>query len=217
MLLAPGEGEIARAIAAAAAAAGWLVTLAGRPGSGLAGDSDSARSTDGSLPWNPSSYVSAGALTLGAEAKGAIDVLVIVSAPEAGERSIFDGPPGSLATSMEEAALGPVWLCREMIRRFEARRSGRILLVSRELANPSELSPNEAAWPNYVASTFRGFGETLFGRARGAHWKAWGIADRSGKAEALATFALAHLDESKDSKSGRWLPFNGKSGIFGIF
>jgi len=225
MIIAPGEGETAQAIAVAARAAGWTVVLARRSAAG----ETAARGTDEpsrggppafgdvSLPWNPASYVSAGALAIGASSKDEIDALVLVSALEGEEPSLFDGPPGSLAGALEQATAGPVWLSREMLRRFEARKSGKVLAVSVEKAPREGTAPGETAWASFVAGTFRGFGEGLFDRARGARWKAWGIVDKSGKPAALASFAIALIEEGKETKSGRWLSFNGKGGIFGIF
>lgn len=225
MIIAPGEGPAALAIAQAARNAGWRVISArkqGASGSPRAGASASTSPGDLEggeliLGWNPASYISAGALAINAVSAGPIDALVIVSEPEGEGPSLFDGAPGSLAAGLEEASLGPVWIAREMIRRFESVKAGQLLAVSIEGFDETPRAPGEAAWPAFVRSAFRGFGEGLFDRARGAAWKAWGIADRGGKPEALAAFAIALLDEGKGAKSGRWLPFNGKSGLFGIF
>jgi len=220
MIIAPGEGDTALALAGAAKAAGWTVVLA-RKQAGAEGTATTrpAAETSGfsSLPWNPSSYVSAGALAIGASSRGDVEAVVLISAPEPGDRSLFDGPPGSLASALEEALTGPVWLAREMLRRFEIRKTGKLLALSVEVPMRPSGAPGEGAWTALVSSAFRGFGEGLFDRGRGAHWKAWGIADKSGKPSALADFAIALLEEGKESKSGRWLPFTGKGGIFGIF
>ncbi|HUX40010.1 MAG TPA: hypothetical protein VMV83_02495 [Rectinemataceae bacterium] len=226
MIIAPGEGASALAIAESARSSGWRVTLArssglaersANPKAGPAATQASSRGKDSILDWNPASYVSAGALAIKAFSLEPVDVLVLVSEPEKGGPALFDGAPGSLAAGLEEATLGPIWLAREMIHRFEAGKSGRVLAVSVESPDESQGVPGERAWAAYVSSAFRGFGEGLFDRAQGARWKAWGIADRSGKPEALAAFAIALLEEGKEAKSGRWLPFNGKSGLFGIF
>jgi hypothetical protein len=226
MIIAPGEGASAFAIAEAARGSGWRVTLArssglterpGNPKIGPAAAQASSRERDSILDWSPASYVSAGALAIKASSLEPVEVLVLVSEPENGGPALFDGAPGSLAASLEEATLGPIWLAREMIHRFEAGRPGKVLAVSVESPDESQGASGEGAWTTYVRSAFRGFGEGLFDRAKGARWTAWGIADRSGKPEALAAFAIALLDEGKEAKSGRWLPFSGKSGLFGIF
>ncbi len=228
MIIAAGEGATALAIAEAARASGWRVTLARssgiaeRPASpkvdpAPAAAHHSSMKKDSIIDWNPASYVSAGALAIKASSPEPVDVLVLVSEPERGGPALFDGAPGSLAANLEESTLGPIWLAREMIHRFEAGKSGSVLAVSVESPEEIQGVPGEGAWTAYLRSSFRGFGEGLFDRAQGARWKAWGIADRSGKPEALAAFAIALLDEGKEAKSGRWLPFNGKSGLFGIF
>ena len=226
MIIAPGEGMAVTALADAARAVGWRVLLAQRAGdaeeTGPRGSVPRSPirppSGDGDiLTWNPASYVSAGALAINASSLGPIDALVLVSEPEKYGPSLFDGAPGSLATGLEEATLGPIWLAREIIRRFEAGEGGRVLAVSVEGPEEAQRAAGEQAWTAFVQSAFRGFGEGLFDRAREARWKAWGIADKSGKYEALADFAIAILEEGKVAKSGRWLPFNGKAGIFGIF
>ncbi len=228
MIIAPGEGASALVIADAARGAGWRVILARRTGVAerpaspkgvppLSETNLASRDEEAIPDWNPASYVSAGALAIKASSLGPIDTLVLMSEPDEEGPSIFDGAPGSLAASLEEVTLGPIWLAREMIRRFETGKPGRILAVSVESPNEAPGVPGEGARTAFVKSAFRGFGEALFNRAQNARWKAWGIADRSGKPEALAAFAIAILDEGKEAKSGRWLPFNGKSGLFGIF
>ena len=226
MIIGPGEGAAASSIARAARAAGWRVLLARASGGAEAAGPKAGHprsplppiSGEGDiLAWNPASYVSAGALAINASALGDIEALVLVSEPENGGPALFDGAPGSLASRLEEATLGPIWLAREIIRRFEAGGGGRILAISVEGPDEAQRVPGELAWAAYLRSAFRGFGEGLFDRARNARWKAWGIVDKSGKSEALGDFAIALLEEGREAKSGRWLPFNGKSGIFGIF
>ena len=211
MLIAPFEGDLAEALASAAQGAGWKVGLAWRGGSVEEGDGAASHPKGTLLPWNPASYVSAGALALTAtSALGEIDVLVLVCDPKTSETSLYDGSAGRLGTAFEAAVTGPLYLTREMIRRFETVKAGRLLLVS------AEAEPN-TSWSTLVGAAFRGLGETAFARARGATWSAWGLAERSGKIEAAAEFALRLLEEQKTAKSGRWLPYNGKSGIFGVF
>lgn len=217
MLLAGDPGPWRDALGGAARASGWRVLLA-EPGAAEGSPSSAeGNSADAVLPWNPASYVSAGALSLAASSEAGIEALILLSAPEKGERSLFDGPPGSLGAAVEARALGPLWLARETIRRFETRKTGKMLLVSVEPGSAEGTASGEEAWPAFVGGAFRGFGEALFDRGRGAPWQAWGVIDRGGKPEALAAFALALLEEGKSSKAGRWLPFSGKGGLFGIF
>jgi hypothetical protein len=172
------------------------------------------------LPWNPASYVSAGALSIAARsAFGEIDAAVLVADPACWDISLLDGPPGLIAASIEAAVAGPAWLAREIIRRFEARKEGRMLLVSLDEAEGAiegRAAPG-LAFSALTRGAFMGLGEGLFTRARGASWSAWGIDERSGKVDLAAAFALKLLDEPKTAKSGRWLPFTGRSGIFGVF
>jgi hypothetical protein len=222
MIIAPFEGDFATKLAAAARAAGWRTALARTsvpgqegPGEGLAEGDDPPR-----LAWNPASYVSAGALSLSAGSRfDDLETLVIVCDPSDSDRSLFESSPGGLGSSIEAAVAGPVFLAREFARLFGARKSGRILMVSVEGAPRHEdgAAPGSGAFASLVSSAFRGLGEGLFDRARGASWSAWGIVEKSGKHEAAADFALRLLDEQKTTKSGRWLSFNGKAGIFGVF
>ncbi len=217
MLIAPFEGSFAAAMAAAAQAAGWKTALADRQGGR---DDKAPEALEGSmtLPWNPASYISAGALCLSAaSALGEPDCLVLICDPEPDGVSLFDGSVGQLGSSIEASVSGPVFLAREMTRRFEARKSGKILLVSVQAATGASAALSPGAFSTLVNAAFQGLGEGLFRRARGAEWSAWGLAERSAKPDAAAEFALRLLDEQKTTKSGRWLPYNGKAGLFGVF
>jgi len=231
MIIAPFAGSFSSALDRSAQAAGWRTLRACRSepptrteafasaeaGRGERGPAGAA-STEApriDIPWNPASYVSAGALALAA---GEAEVLVIVHEPDGADPSLFDAGPGGLGSALAAATEGPVYLAREFVRRFELAGKGRILLVSVEAPERAAGSaPGSSAFPALVAGAFRGLGEGLFDRARPGSFSAWGIQDRSGKPEAAAEFALRLLEEPKTSKSGRWLPYNGKAGIFGVF
>jgi len=222
MIIAPYEGDFAAALATAARAKGWETACAKRS---LPLDPTVSTEREGArenrdLPWNPASYVSAAALALSAEASPAsVETLVLICDAGSAGASLFDGSPGGLAASLEAGVSGPVYLCREMARRFDARSAGRILLVSVEgpTGKGEGHAPGSTAFQTLVGAAFRGLGEGLFDRAKISAWSAWGLVDRSGKPEVAADFALRLLDEQKTGKSGRWLPFNGKAGLFGVF
>jgi hypothetical protein len=220
MIIAPAEGDFAAALTKGAAASGWATALAAT-GPVPADVPPDGGAVHGELrfPWNPGSYVSAGALGLNLDAAfGNPDTLVLVCDPATTDRSLFDASPGGVGSALEAAVQGPVFLVREFLRRLEARKTGRIILVSVEAsAGNGAAAPGAGAYASLVSSAFRGLGEGLFDRARGATWSAWGIVDRGDKPEASADFVLRLLEEQKTAKSGRWLTFNGKAGIFGVF
>jgi len=182
-----------------------------------------------SIPWNPSSYISTGGLLLAARnALGEIHSAIIICDPGAeraagGRSDLFGGTPGGSQAYIEENCLGPALLIRELVRRFRARRSGRILLLYVDREAEAPLGPSQAL----IAGAFKGLGEGLFSAAKAeaaknastktASWSAFGVADSSGSPEATARFALKLMDDPKAGKAGRWLRFAGKSGIFGVF
>ncbi len=215
MIIAPAEGETAGAIASVAASAGWRVVpvaLPPRRGETLA--EDHAR-TD-RLVWNPASFVSAGTLALtAAKTLGRVDTVVILSSPVDADRSLFGGSPGSIGAALEASVHGPAFLTREMLRLFDGQRSGKLLLVSVEPLPEGE--GGRDAFASLVSGAFRGLGEGIFERGKAAPWTAFGIVEKSGKPTTVAEFALKLLDDPKASKSGRWVPFNGKAGLFGMF
>lgn len=215
MIIAPAEGETAGAIASVAASAGWKVVPAELPP--RRGDAlGEVRAGTDRLVWNPASFVSAGTLALtAAKSLGPVDAVVILSSPADADRSLFGGSPGSIASALEAFVQGPAYLTREILRLFDGQRSGKLLLVSIE--PQSEGEGGRDAFASLVNGAFRGLGEGIFERGKGAAWTAFGIVEKSGKPGTVAEFALRLLDDSKASKNGRWLPFNGKAGLFGMF
>jgi hypothetical protein len=223
ILIAPGEGPLALALAAEARQAGWKCALAVKagdpapaaqalssPGSGAASRAEPV-SDKLSFSWNPASYVSASALAIAATAAiGEIEVLALVADPATALPDLLLATPGAAAAGIESACLGPALLAREMLRRFAARGRGRILLLCAEQPADAPAGPAAAL----AAGAFRGLGDGIF--ATGGH-AAWGVIDASGQVELAARFALRLLDEKKAGKTGRWLRFTGKPGIFGIF
>ena len=219
ILIAPFDGPLAAALASEASAAGWSVALA------LAGGPKADDSAPEAVPapelesagavtihYEPRSFVSVAALVLSARnALGELDAAVLVSDPAAAKADFLAGKPGELASLVEERCAGPLFLARELARRFEARKSGRILLLAPE-------SPRDAALGAAAAladGAFEGLGTGLFAAAVGAAWSAYGLRDASGSSARAARYALDLLSEPKPAKAGKWLRFTGKSGIFG--
>ncbi len=215
----PSPSQNAEAAAAAAktadraverntdAAAPQTEETAGQAEAGSAGHAGVTR-----LFWNPSSYISASALLLAAEnAAGALDAAVLFEGPQTVD--LLSSAPGAIEAEIEGSCLGPAFLARGLIKRFEEQKTGSILLFQTEA--PADTPKGPAAC--LAASAFRGLGDGLFAQARGAGWQAFGIQDSSGSEAEAARFALRLLEEGKSGKAGRWLRFNGKSGIFGMF
>jgi hypothetical protein len=229
ILIAPFDGPLATALAAEARAAGWSAALALAPARAAAtparpagearegGAADEARAAPAgpgtaALPYDPESFVSTAALVAAAyNALGDIYATVIVDAPAAKGIELASCRPGELGSFAAARCAGPLYLIREMARRFEARKGGRILLLAPE--RPRDASQGPAA--SMAAGAFEGLGRGLFAQAEGASWSAFGLVDASGQADRAARYALALLEDPKASKAGRWLRYTGKSGIFG--
>ncbi len=225
ILIAPFDGPIAAALAAEARASGWRVVLALRPEGGEgpvpthAPDDTNGPSLAPALDsivlsWNPGSFVSASTLLVAARTQaGEIDAAAIVADPAALRVDLLGGRPGEVEDAVLRATLGPAFLARELARRFGERQGGDILLF---MGEPPEDAPSAPA-VSLAAGAFRGLGEGLFAAAREAPYAVYGVLEKSGAPDQAARFALRLLDERKSGKSGRWLRFGGKAGIFGVF
>jgi len=238
ILIAPFDGPIASAMAAEAEAAGWSAALAlvggggGEPrsadeaegagdeasphGGEAAQDGGAARglpaSSSVTVPYEPRSFVSASSLVLSAEnALGPLAAAVLVFDPAGAKAELLGAKPGELAALVEERCSGPLFLAREIVRRFEARGGGTLLLVAPE--SPRDAAPGPAA--SMAEKAFEGLGSGLFAAAASSPWTAYGLRDASGQADRLARFAVELLASPKPSKAGRWLRFSGKAGLFG--
>jgi hypothetical protein len=222
ILIAPFDGPLAAAIASEASASGWSVALAlahGSPAGGAPGPAPAAeggeddRAASVTIAYEPRSFVSASALVLSAEnALGPLDAAILVFDPAVAKADFLGAKPGELAALVEERCSGPLFLARELVRRFEARRSGRLLLVAPESPRDAALGPAAAM----ADGAFEGLGSGLFAAASpAALWSAYGLRDASGLADRLARYALELLEEPKPTKAGRWLRYSGKGGIFG--
>ncbi len=216
ILIAPFNGPVAAAVAAEARAAGWTLALAlasaREPRSEAKESADRESGDSFTLSYNPASFVSVSAMVHEARnALGEIDAAVLVSDPAAVRADFTAGRPGELGAIVEEQCAGPLYLARELVRRFEARKSGRLVLVAPERPRDAALGPIAAL----AAGAFEGLGEGLFTSAQGASWSAAGVLEASGLPERAARFVLALLEEKRPSKTGRWIRYTGKSGIFG--
>jgi hypothetical protein len=223
ILIAPFDGPLAAALAAEAGAAGWSAALAlghGTGGGDAGGKAAEAneeaaagrRADSVTIAYEPRSFVSASTLVISAEnALGPLDAAVLVFDPADAKAEFLGAKPGELAALVEERCSGPLFLARELVRRFEARGSGRILLVAPESPRDAALGPAAAM----AEKAFEGLGLGLFAAAVSTAWSAFAIRDASGQSDRLARFALEILSEPKPTKAGRWLRYSGKAGIFG--
>jgi hypothetical protein len=219
ILIAPCGGPLATALAAEAMAELWSVAQAQvrSQSSPKAAAADapvqgSAPGLAATLAYDPRSYVSAASLVLSAvNAIGELDAAVLVFDPSGAKADFLSGRPGELSALVEERCSGPLFLARELARRFEARGSGSILLLAPE--NPRDAALGPAA--SMADGAFEGLGSGLFAAAAGAPWSAFGLRDASGQSDRVARFALELLSEAKSSKAGRWIRYTGKGGIFG--
>jgi hypothetical protein len=218
ILIAPFDGPLAAALASEASAAGWSVALAlthGQAGNAPADTGGEAAGLAKSITivYETRSFVSVAALALSAEnALGPLDAAILVFDPAEAKADFLAAKPGELAALVEERCSGPLFLARELARRFEARRSGRLLLVAPESPRDAALGPAAAM----AEGAFEGLGTGLFAAAAASSaWSAYGLRDASGQSERLARYSLELLAEPKPTKAGRWLRYSGKSGIFG--
>ncbi len=211
ILIAPFDGPLASALAAEAGAELWSVALALPHGPASAATADPGQGV-AAIPYDPRSYVSASSLVLSARnALGELDAAILILDPASAKADFLAGRPGELSALVEERCSGPLFLARELVRRFEARKAGSILLFAPESPRDAALGPLAAM----ADGAFEGLGTGLFAAAAGASWSAYGLRDASGQADRAARYALELLAEPKGAKSGRWLRYTGKSGIFG--
>jgi len=214
ILIAPFNGPVAAAVAAEARAAGWTLALAlaREPKSEAKEPADRESGDSFTLSYNPASFVSVSAMVHEARnALGEIDAAVLIADPAAVRADFTAGRPGELGAAVEEQCAGPLYLARELVRRFEAHKSGRIVLVAPERPRDAALGP----LASLAAGAFEGLGEGLFTSAQGASWSAAGVLEASGLPEKAARFVLALLEEKRQNKTGRWIRYTGKGGIFG--
>lgn len=214
ILIAPFNGPLAAAIAAQARASGWTaaLALAGGPRPDAQEAPEGADADSLALSYTPSSFVSVSAMVLHARnALGEIDAAVLVGDVSAIHAGFLGERPGELGSIVEEQCAGPLYLARELSHRFDARKSGRILLLAPERPRDAALGPVASL----VSGAFEGLGAGLFTMAESAPWSAYGVLEASGLPERAAQFVLSLLDDPKASKSGRWIRYTGKSGIFG--
>jgi hypothetical protein len=224
ILIAPFDGPLAAALASEASADGWSVALAlyrepaasaaaGPKGEGQAERAEGVERAGAiTIAYDPRSYVSASSLVLSAtNALGDLDAAVLVFDPASAKADFLASRPGELAALVEERCSGPLFLARELVRRFEARKAGSIMLLAPESPRDAAIGPVAAI----ADGAFEGLGTGLFSAAAGAAWSAIGLRDASGQNERAARYALELIGDTKSSKAGRWLRYSGKSGIFG--
>jgi len=231
ILIAPFEGPLASAVAGAARGAGWSTALAtaprpsngaggkaaeesgGQPELGAGGLTGQGGGADtAALPYDPASYVSASALLAATlAALGDIDAAVIVADRSAASPDFAAARAGELAAFVGARCAGPLYLARELARHFEARKSGKLLLLTSEPPRDAALGPLSAL----AGGAFEGLGKGLFSAAEGSGWAAFGVVDATGEADRAARYALELLEDPRASKAGRWLRFTGKGGFFG--
>jgi hypothetical protein len=214
MLIAPFEGPLATALAAEARAAGWAIALAmpGPPRPAAEGEGEDASRETAPLAYNPASFVSVSALLLAARnALGELDAVVLVSDRGTAALDLAACKPGEISALVERKCTGLLYIARELVKRFEARKTGRLLLLCSEPPRDAALGPTTAL----AEAAFEGLGRGLFEASSGAAWCAYGIQDASSQPERAARYALGLLGDAKTSKAGRWLRFTGRTGIFG--
>ena len=223
ILIAPFDGPLASALAEEASAEGWSVALAMARGHTAATAAESSKNQgraagDGgragpiAIAYDPRSYVSISALALSAvNALGELDAAALIFDPSAAKADLLGGKPGELAGLVEERCSGPLFLARELLRRFEARKAGSLIFLAPESPRDAALGPAAAM----ADGAFEGLGKGIFSAAAGASWLAFGLRDASGQPERAARYALELLGLAKGAKAGRWLRYTGKSGLFG--
>ena len=211
LLIAPFDSPLASALASEASAELWSLALAlprGASSAPTAGPSAGVAT----FVYDPRSYVAASSLILSARnALGELDAAVLVLDPASAKTDFLSSKPGELSGLVEERCSGPLFLARELARRFEARKAGSLVLLAPESPRDAALGPVASM----ADGAFGGLGTGLFAAAAGAPWSVYGVRDASGQSERAARYVFELLAEAKPSKAGRWLRFSGRSGIFG--
>jgi len=228
ILVAPYEGPLAAALVSEARAAGWTVAIAvsGVAVSGVAGSAgpSEAPAGDAAAPsgvtafvLTPGSFVSSTTLFMSVRnALGDPDVVAIVSGSagggSVGGADLVGGKPGEVEAAIQRETLGPAMLAREALRCFGTKKAGRLVLLG---AEPEGEAQGPAA--ALAAGAFRGLGDGIFAASKEAPWEAFGILDKGDSPSETARFVLRLLEDGRGGKSGRWLRFTGKPGLFGVF
>lgn len=230
ILIAPYAGAHAAALVERANAEGWRTALAGarvtdgaarsqKSASGIQKSAQDAERTPAHpsesafIAYDPRSCASASALVLSAANAlgGRIDAAVIMSDTISEKADFPAGKPADIAQLVDAHCAGPLYLARELVRRFEEQGFGRILLFSLESPRDAEAGPPAAL----VYGAFEGLGRGLFAASSGKTWNAYGLRDAGGQPDRAARFALELLEEGRPARAGRWIRFSGKSGLFG--
>ena len=211
ILVAPYEGPLAAALVSEARAAGWTVGVAG------AGPSSAPPDGVAAFPLTPGSYISSATLFMSVRnALGDPDVVAVLSGGGAGSvaagADLVGGGPGEAEAAIQRGTLGPAMLVREALRCFGTKKAGRLVLLGAE-SEGETLGPAAAL----AAGAFRGLGDGVFVASREAPWEAFGILDKGENPAEAARFVLRLLEDGRGGKSGRWLRFTGKPGLFGVF
>ncbi len=163
------------------------------------GEASNDRAVAIAIPYDPKSYVSISSLVLSAvNALGELDAAVLVFDPAAAKADLFGGKPGELTGLVEERCAGPLFLARELVRRFEARKAGCILFLAPE--SPRDAAVGPAA--SMADGAFEGLGRGIFSAAAGAPWLTFGLRDASGQAARAARYALELLGDAKEREGG---------------
>ena len=215
ILVAPYEGPLAAALVSEARAAGWTVAVAGVAGG--AGPSSATPEGVAAFPLTPGSYISSATLFMSVRnALGDPDVVAVLSGGGAGSAvagaDLVGGGPGEAEAAIQRGTLGPAMLVREALRCFGTKKAGRLVLLGAE-SEGETLGPAAAL----AAGAFRGLGDGVFVASREAPWEAFGILDKGENPAEAARFVLRLLEDGRGGKSGRWLRFTGKPGLFGVF
>jgi hypothetical protein len=140
-----------------------------------------------------------------------LDAAVLVFDPAVAKADFMAAKPGELSLFVDERCSGPLFLARELARRFEAHKAGRLLLLAPESPRDAAIGPVASM----ADGAFEGLGMGLFAASASASWSAYGLRDASGQADRVARYALELLSEPKPTKAGRWLRYSGKGGLFG--
>jgi len=204
--------------------------VAGGPGgvdtAAAAGVDDETLSGVTVFPLTPGSFVSSTTLFMSVRnALGDPDVVAIVpcspgagggaagaTGAAAGGVDLVGGGPGEAESAIQRGTLGPAMLVREALRCFGSKKAGRLVLLGAETEGET-LGPAASL----VAGAFRGLGDGVFVASREAPWEAFGILDKGDNPVETARFVLRLLEDGRGGKSGRWLRFTGKPGLFGVF
>ncbi len=164
------------------------------------------------VEWNRRSPISARFVMLQAANQDLdIDHAIIIHTPRNLKTPVHDLSSGDIEERLDYDCKGYIFLLKELVQHFSARRKGSITFLSHN-TGPDILSPMEAI----LDGAFEKLAESMFLQYEQDEFTIRGISTKLNQNRQIAEFVLQTIDENNARSRGKWHKFTGKSGIFGI-